>query len=119
MSLTIYLFHFSQRLTGKSPDSLEELREIAFDAEDEDQEERQHGAESEADESQDSVELGTELSHDHNVPHKDDSTTDESWNDGTWKILNWKEPLWTCFIWTFLCLWEQICTFVLILLPLL
>ncbi|XP_073678523.1 geminin [Garra rufa] len=72
-----------ERLTGKSPDSLEELREIAFDAEeehegeDEDQEE-QHGDESDADESQSSVELSTEQSHDYDVPHKDDSTTDES-----------------------------------------
>ncbi|XP_058608596.1 geminin [Onychostoma macrolepis] len=69
-----------ERLTGKSPDSLEELREMAFDAEDEEEEheEEPHGDESEADESQDSVELGTEESHDHNVPHKDDSTTNES-----------------------------------------
>ncbi len=77
MSLTyIFIFRFSQRLTGKSPDSLEELREIAFDA-DEDQEE-QHGDESEADESQDSVELGTEQSSAHNMPHEDESTTDAS-----------------------------------------
>ncbi|XP_043073891.1 geminin [Puntigrus tetrazona] len=61
-----------ERLTGKSPDSLEELREIAFDAEDEDEE---HGDERKADESQDSVELSKEESHDHNVPLKDDATT--------------------------------------------
>lgn len=76
------LFHFSQRLTGKSPDSLEELREIAFDAEDEEEHEEedkeQHRDESEADECQDSVELSTEQSHDHDVPHKDDSTANES-----------------------------------------
>lgn len=68
--------YFFQRLTGKSPDGLEELREIAFDAEEEDEE--QHGDESEADESQDRVEHGTEQSHDHNVPHKDNSATEES-----------------------------------------
>ncbi len=72
----IFIFRFSQRLTGKSPDSLEELREIAFDA-DEDQEE-QHGDESEADESEDRVELGTEQSYAHNMPHEDESTTDAS-----------------------------------------
>ncbi|XP_016388759.1 geminin isoform X3 [Sinocyclocheilus rhinocerous] len=62
-----------KRLTGKSPDSLEELREIAFDSEDEEEQqeeypEEQHGDGSEADESQDRVELSTEQSHDHNVP---------------------------------------------------
>ncbi|XP_042632778.1 geminin-like [Cyprinus carpio] len=71
-----------ERLTGKSPDSLEELREIAFDAEDEEEheeeDEEQHRDESEADESQDCVELSTEQSHDHDVPHKDDSTANES-----------------------------------------
>uniref|UniRef100_A0A671PH08 Geminin DNA replication inhibitor n=1 Tax=Sinocyclocheilus anshuiensis TaxID=1608454 RepID=A0A671PH08_9TELE len=61
-----------ERLTGKSPDSLEELREIAFDSEDEEEEqqeeypEEQHRDESDADESQDHVELSTEQSHDHN-----------------------------------------------------
>ncbi|XP_052388796.1 geminin [Carassius gibelio] len=69
-----------ERLTGKSPDSLEELREIAFDAEDEvhEEEDGDHEDESEADESQDSVELSTEQSHDHDVPHKDDSTAIDS-----------------------------------------
>uniref|UniRef100_A0A8C2CJP9 Geminin DNA replication inhibitor n=1 Tax=Cyprinus carpio TaxID=7962 RepID=A0A8C2CJP9_CYPCA len=71
-----------ERLTGKSPDSLEELREIAFDAEDEEEheeeDEEQHRDESGADESQDCVELSTEQSHDHDVPHKDDSTANES-----------------------------------------
>ncbi|XP_016126303.1 geminin isoform X3 [Sinocyclocheilus grahami] len=58
-----------KRLTGKSPDSLEELREIAFDSEDEEEEQQEeYPEEQHADESQDHVELSTEQSHDHNVP---------------------------------------------------
>ncbi len=98
--LNVSVFHFSQRLTGKGPDSLEELREIALDAEDEEEEHKEEDEDQQedgrkADESQDGVEFGTEQSHDHNVPHKEESTTGESWNECTWKILNWKEPLWT------------------------
>ncbi|XP_016093885.1 geminin-like isoform X2 [Sinocyclocheilus grahami] len=59
-----------KRLTGNSPDSLEELREMAFDAE---EDEEQH-----ADESQDRVELSTEQSPNHDVPQKNDSTANES-----------------------------------------
>ncbi|XP_056335929.1 geminin [Danio aesculapii] len=58
-----------ERLTGKSPDNLEELREIAFDAEDEDQE---HDSEVEADKSQD-----TEENPEQSIKHKD-SATEES-----------------------------------------
>lgn len=74
---------FNQRLTGRSPDNLEELREIAFDAEDDDEkednedQEEQHEDKSDFDESQTSVEPDTEPSHDCDVPHKDDSTTEE------------------------------------------
>ncbi|XP_051727536.1 geminin [Ctenopharyngodon idella] len=72
-----------ERLTGRSPDNLEELREIAFDAEDDDEkednedQEEQHEDKSDFDESQTSVEPDTEPSHDCDVPHKDDSTTEE------------------------------------------
>ncbi|XP_048057272.1 geminin [Megalobrama amblycephala] len=69
-----------ERLTGKSPDNLEELREIAFDAEDDDEkeydEDQEHEDESDF-ESQNSVDPDTEQSHDRDVPHKDDSTTEE------------------------------------------
>ncbi len=41
LNVSNYVFHFSQRLTGKGPDSLEELREIALDAEDEEEEHKE------------------------------------------------------------------------------
>lgn len=76
--LTFCLNFLNQRLTGKSPDNLEELREMAFDAEEEyDEDQEEHEDESDS-ESQNSVEPDTEQSHDCDVPHKDDSTTEES-----------------------------------------
>nr|XP_021323683.1 geminin isoform X1 [Danio rerio] len=73
-----------ERLTGKSPDNLEELREIAFDAEDEElenenedeeeheDEDQEHDCEGEADESQD-----TEENPEWSIKHND-SATEES-----------------------------------------
>ncbi|XP_051948901.1 geminin-like [Xyrauchen texanus] len=65
-----------ERLTGKSPDNLEELREMAFDAEVEGEEYEDEANQKE--ESQESVDLGPEKTSDHDVQDKEDSTTEES-----------------------------------------
>lgn len=73
------MLRFNQRLTGKSPDNLEELREMAFDAEDGNEEEdegQECGDNSDSDESHNSVDRNPERSHDTDLPH--DSSTEES-----------------------------------------
>lgn len=69
---------------------------MAFDAEDDDEkednedQEEQHEDKSDFDESQTSVEPDTEPSHDCDVPHKDDSTTEECWNHALGKNIELK-----------------------------
>ncbi|XP_051992745.1 geminin [Xyrauchen texanus] len=57
-----------ERLTGKCPDNLEELREMAFEHEDDEQRDEQDYK------GQEIVKLCPEQTSDHDVPDKDDST---------------------------------------------
>ncbi|KAA0710522.1 Geminin [Triplophysa tibetana] len=64
-----------ERLTGKSPDNLEELREIAFDEDCHDEEEDEEHRD---DSSEDTVETCSKRTDDCDVNQKEESTTEDS-----------------------------------------